>query len=126
MNEIEKFGKLMNQRARQVAGAYKDAPPELGVINGDWSLSVSSLSNTIPKGEYMVTLHLKTENTNENLTITATDGAHSHVQSSSQVEGDHSHVVLVGETIRGIQPGDRVLVVWVGTEPIVVDIVVDS
>lgn len=138
MNEIEKFGKMMHNRARQVAGAAKDTPPELGIINGDWSLSVSSLSNPIPKGEYMVTLHLQTENTGGTLTETAVDGTHSHGPSgghsqyqgsgvhSHTNEGPHKHVVLVGGTIRGVQPGDRVLVVWVGTEPIVVDIVVNS
>ena len=138
MKEIEKFGQMMHNRARQVAGAAKDAPPELGVINGDLSLSVSSLSNSIPKGEYMVSLHLQTANTGGQLTTTASDGLHSHGPSGghSQYQGDgvhshtnegpHTHVVLVSGTIRGVQPGDRVLVIWVGTEPVVVDIVVNS
>ena len=138
MKEIEKFGQMMHNRARQVAGATKDAPPELGLINGDLSLSVSSLSNSIPKGEYMVSLHLQTANTGGQLTTTANDGTHSHGPSGghSQYQGDgvhshtnegpHTHVVLVSGTIRGVQPGDRVLVIWVGTEPVVVDIVVNS
>lgn len=138
MNEIEKFGKMMHSRAQQVAGAAMGAGPELGIINGDGSLSVSSLSNAIPKGEYMVSLHLQTANTGGQLTTTATDGLHSHGPSGSHSqyqgdgthshtnEGSHSHVVLVGGTIRGVQPGDRVLVIWVGTEPVVVDIVVNS
>ena len=138
MNEIEKFGSLLNNRARQVADANKGTGPELGIINGDGSLSVSSLSNPIPKGEYMVSLHLKTANTGGELTKTATDGTHSHGPSGSHSqyqgdgthshtnEGPHSHVVLVSGTIRGVQPGDRVLVLWVGTEPVVVDIVVNS
>lgn len=138
MKEIEKFGQMMNNRAREVSDAGKDTAPELGTINGDWSLSVSSLSNPIPKGEYMVTLHLQTANTGGTLTTTATDGTHSHGPSGSHSqyegsgvhshtnEGPHSHVVLVGATIRGVQPGDRVLVLWVGTEPVVVDIVVKS
>lgn len=138
MNAIELFGLNMTAQARRVADAGKDASPELGVINGDWSLTVGSLGNPIPKGEYMVSLHLQTLNTGEQLTITATDGLHSHGPSgehqqsqyngthSHTNEGPHSHVVLVGSTIRGVQPGDRVLVIWVGTEPIVVDIVVNS
>lgn len=138
MNAIEQFGLNMTAQARRVADAGKDTAPELGIINGDWSLSVASLSNPIPKGEYMVSLHLKTENTGGQLTTTANDGTHSHGPSgghsqyegsgvhSHTNEGPHTHVVLVGATIRGVQPGDRVLVIWVGTEPVVVDIVVNS
>lgn len=138
MNAIELFGLNMTAQARRVADAGKDTSPELGLINGDWSLTVGSLGNPIPKGEYMVSLHLTTLNTNDPLTVTDIDGIHSHGPSGghSQREGDgvhshtneapHRHVVLVGSTIRGIQPGDRVLVIWVGTEPVVVDIVVNS
>lgn len=138
MNEIERLGMTMHKRAQDVSKANKDAAPELGIINDDWSLSVSSLPNAIPKGEYMLSLHLTSKNTDEPLTKTANDGLHSHGPSGShsQREGDgthshtnegpHVHVVLVGETIRGIQPGDRVLVIWAGTEPVVVDIVVNS
>lgn len=138
MSEMEKFGKMINDRSRQVAEANKDQAPELGIINKDLSLSVTSLSNPIPKGDYMVSLHLTTKNTGAVLTTTAADGLHSHGPSGSHSqqtgdgthshnnEGAHSHAVLVGATIRGIQPGDRVLVLWVGTEAIVVDIVTNS
>lgn len=138
MNEIEQFGLNMTAQARRVSDAGKDASPELGTINGDFSLAVGSLGNPIPKGEYMVSLHLHTANTGEQLTTTANDGLHSHGPSgghsqaqydgvhSHTNEGPHTHEVLVSDTIRGVQPGDRVLVIWVGTEPVVVDIVVNS
>ena len=138
MKEIEKLGYMLGEEMRRTAKGQSGVCLELGVINSDLSLSVSSLKNSIPKGDYMITLHLLTKDTNEPLTVTANDGLHSHGPSGSHSqysgsgehshtnEGPHTHVVLVGETIRGLLAGDRVLVAWVGTEPVVVDILISS
>lgn len=135
MNEIEKFGKMINSRVQQVGRAVKDAPPELGVINGDLSLSVSSLKNPIPHGDYMLCRQLTLGPTNADLTVTAVDGRHTVWNPSwpdtppFTVVGkgeDHSHVPLIPETMRWIKPGDRVLVAWVGTEAVVIDLVYNS
>lgn len=38
-------------------------------------------------------------------------------------DGMHQHHVLIPEKMRSIKPGDRVLVAWVGDDPVVVDII---
>ena len=88
-NSIEALGKLMNSQMKRILKGNKDIALELGSIGPYMALNVSSLGNAIPKGDYMMSLHLK-------------------------------------EGARALQPGDRVLVAWVGTEPIVVDIIVSS
>jgi hypothetical protein len=56
---------------------------------------------------------------------TTGDGAHTHPDDDNEMQ--HVHDVLVGDKYRSIKPGDRVLVIWVGTfpdsEPCVVDII---
>lgn len=49
------------------------------------------------------------------------DGQHVHSN-----EGPHVHSVLVPETMRGVQPGDRVLMAWVGRTPVVIDIILPA
>ena len=95
-NSIEDLGKLMNSQMKRISKVNKDIAMEFGTISSNMSLSVSSLGNEIPKGDYMMSLHLQGSN----------DG--------------------LPEQLRGLKPGDRVLVAWVGTEPVVVDILVSS
>ena len=137
-NPIEDLGKLMDSQMKKVAGANKGIAVELGKINANMSLSVGSLANAIPKGDYMVSLRLtissleldtsmtSLETSNENMETGESEG-HKHTISghSHSVDG-HKHTVTLPSQLRSIQPGDRVLVAWVGTEPIVVDIVVSS
>lgn len=97
-NAIEDLGKDMVAQMKQVIMRNSGVTVELGTIGGNMSLSVTSLKNAIPKGDYMVSLHLT----------------------------QASHTINLPAKLRGIQVGDRVVVLWVGTEPIVVDIVVSS
>lgn len=41
-------------------------------------------------------------------------------------EGAHIHDVIIPESMRSIKPGDRVLVVWVGNDAVVVDIILEA
>lgn len=113
-NPIEDLGKMMRNQMREVANANKGLTIELGRINNNMSLSVASLGNAIPSGDYMVSLRLTIGYKTEDLTID-TKGA-----------DGHTHELEIPEKYRGIKPGDRVLVAWAGTEPIVIDIVVSS
>lgn len=47
---------------------------------------------------------------------TRTAGGDSH-------DGEHQHHVLIPEKMRSIKPGDRVLVAWVQSEAVIIDIV---
>lgn len=41
-------------------------------------------------------------------------------------DGAHQHHVLIPETMRWLQPGDRVLCVWVGSDVAVIDIILPA
>lgn len=121
---IEDLGKLMGDQMKNVFEKNKGITVELGTINEDMSLSVGSLANAIPKGDYMLPLHL----TIESLIIDSekveleTRSAEGHTHSIKE----HYHEVELPEVLRALSPGDRVLVAWVGTEPCVIDIMVSS
>ena len=126
-NPIEELGNILQRQMLGMAQAGQVLALELGVITGDLGLSVASLSNVIPKGDYMVSLRLQigslTLNTSGvSLTTETASGPDSHSHSIKS----HNHTVTLPIQLRSIQPGDRVLVAWAGTEPIVVDIVVSS
>lgn len=139
-SNIEKLGSLMQAQMKKTAQGNRTICLELGTINKDLALIVSSLSNPIPRGDYMLCRQLTLGPTHEILTQTkAGQGTHPHgpsgghsqyegsgVHSHPSSEGAHVHDVLIPETMRWIKPGDRVLVAWVGTEAVVIDLVYDS
>ena len=123
-NHIEELGKMLTSHTQNIAKANKGIAVELGSINSDLSLKVASLGNSIPKGDYMVSLHLKVsslELETDSVDLT-TEKAEEHQHT---IDG-HTHNIELPSQLRGLRAGDRVLVAWVGTEPIVIDIVVSS
>ena len=111
MNPIEELANVLDSQVKKtVSAANKNPVLELGTIVGNMALSVSSLGNNIPKGEYMVSFRLTTGD----------------LALKTNVEDDHAHSVTLPSQFRGLQVGDRVLVAWVGTEPVVIDIVTGS
>ena len=111
---------------------------ELGIINGDLSLSVDTLSGTISPKDYMIDLQLTHETyyTYNELNSSA-NAPHVHEGEESQhlqaagngwhvhnTDGLHDH--RVPSVFRRLQPGDRVLVAWVGYEPVIIAIVVSG
>lgn len=130
-SNLSALGNLLNGQMRRVQTAGTKTLLELGKINDDLSLSSDSLTGSIPTGEYMVSLHLK-NNVDDALTTLVGSHAHSggtHAQQTgsgahTHSDGDHAHGLP--QTMRGIKPGDRVLIAWVGVEPVVVDIVVSG
>lgn len=108
-SNIEELGKMLNTHMKNVTSRNTGITVELGTINANMALTVASLGNAIPKGDYMLSLHLKPTGTFQTET---TEG--------------HTHTVTLPDKLRGLKAGDRVIVAWVGTEPIVVDIVVSS
>lgn len=144
-SSLDRFGNLLAGFVRETQAAGSSPPLELGTLNADGSLSVDSLSRSIPKGEYMVGLHLQSVVGGALQTHTAThthdggththsggehaqetgSGAHSH-NGGAHTHSGGAHTHGIPQTMRGLQAGDRVLVAWVGAEPIIVDIVVSS
>lgn len=135
---IEELGILINARMKGVAGANNGIALELGVIGSNMALFVSSLGNAIPKGEYMIARHLtlsslQIDTNSASMTISSAsletneEEAHKHtIESHTHSTDNHSHTATLPDALRGLREGDRVLVAWVGTEPVVVDIVVSS
>ena len=87
MNNIERLGDLLSNRMKETVHGNSSVTAELGTIGSNLSLSVTSIRNSIPKGQYMIS----------------------------------RNVIL-----NGLEKGNRVLVVWVGNEPVVIDVVKGS
>ena len=136
-SNIDRLGIGLSDRMKRSAGAAVPTVLELGTVNGDLSISTDSLSTTIPKGSYMVSLTLTHEtyfsynemNSSAMAPHVHTGGEHGGHESGSgahthNTDGLHDH--RAPSVFRRLKPGDRVLVAWCGAEPVVIDIVVSS
>lgn len=103
-------------------------PLELGTIDGSMNLLVDGLPG--PLQGYMVCRQLTLGAKDEVLTKTKKDGKHVHnlpiTGCALEKDSEHEHEVLIPEKMRKLQPGDRVLVAWAGSIPVVIDIVLDK
>lgn len=54
--------------------------------------------------------------------VTDASDLHTH----PDTEGAHIHAVLIPESMRKLKVGDRVLVAWVGNDPVVIDIILPA
>ncbi len=98
MDNLTAFGEALSQLMLRVRKAGDERTLELGTIGDDLSLAVDSLKDAIPKGDYLLALRLT----------------------------DRGYSQILSEPVRGIRPGDRVIMAWVGGQPIVMDIVAGS
>ena len=87
---------------------------DFGVIQSDGSLLTDEYPISIPKSDYLVCRQLKARSATAQ-TTSATVGDH----------GDHRHSVAISVR-QGLSAGDRVLVAWVRSDPVVVDIILDA
>ena len=134
---IERLGDGLAGRMKKTAQANTPTVLELGIVNGDLSLTVDSLANNIPKGSYMVSLSL-THDTyftyNELNSSTKKPHVHAYGEHEGHESGTGEHIHdkdglhdhRAPSVFRNLEPGDRVLIAWVGHEPIVISIVVSS
>lgn len=104
--------------ASRLAGAFKRLTPDnhnafepdFGSIQGDGSLLTNTYPVAIPASDYLVCASLKKR---EVKTDSSSVGDH----------GGHRHEVTLGS---GLEAGDRVLVVWVANDPVVVDVILPA
>ena len=114
---VNRLGNQLLDRMKQTSQAAVPVTVEFGIINGDMSLSVDSINTPIPQEDYMISLHLAHD------TYNTYEKGHSHSgEDHSHSGGEHVH--RVPSVFRRLEPGDRVLVIWYGHEPVVVDIIV--
>lgn len=129
MDNKQRLGSVLAGRMTKTSREMSPVCTELGTIGANGALSTDSLQTPIPKGEYMVDSRLKCETYNTSKTTHSHNGGnHGGHDSGSgthtHTDGEHTH--RLPDNFRGLQAGDRVLVVWCGNEPIVTAIVVSS
>lgn len=84
---------------------------DFGEIQGNYSLMTNTFPVPIPQGDYSVCRHVG------GLTFEISRGSHDgHGEGGT---GEHMHTVEPP----AIEPGDRVLVAWVQSEAVVVDVI---
>lgn len=116
------------KRMQQVSAS----PPllEFGTIQAGGALMTNSIDEAIPATDYTVLRSLTIGKQGTALTRTrAGDGDHEHSAcptGSGHTGGIHEHTVLVPEKMRSLSPGDSVLVAWVGSEAVVIDIILPA
>ena len=107
---MQRLGNVLADRMNRTAQANSTLPLELGTINGDGSLKTDSLTGNISPADYMVDIRLT---------------AASYETSKITLDGEeHNH--KLPSAFRQLQAGDRVLVAWVGNEPVIVAILVSG
>lgn len=125
---IERFGSLMSNRMKETANEAIPTTAEFAHVNQDMSITPASLGIPIPKGEYMVNLMLTGVKVTNEVEHTHGGGGHGEHLSGDGVHmhsgGKHSHALP--SSLRGIEPGDTVVIVWCGNEPVVLAIAVKS
>lgn len=133
-SNVQRLGEALAGRMKKSAAAAIPTTLELGIINGNLSLTVDSIANPIPQADYMVALHLTHENYySYNELNSSANAPHHHAGGThgghdggngSHTHDDGLHDHRVPSVFRRLEPGDRVLVAWIGYEPVIIDIVV--
>lgn len=125
---FQRLGATLSNRMKRTADGAVPTSIELGVVNSNLSITTDSLQEPIPRGDYMINLMLTGGITTSTESHTHSGGSHGGHESGSGTHshdgGDHSHELPI--TFRGLRVGDRVLVAWCGTEPVVIAIVTSS
>lgn len=110
---------------------------DFGEIQGNGSLMTNTFPAPIPRGDYSVCRGLTFGKAGDILLETNESGAHEHQEGQheghetgdgehSHSGGTHLHNIMIPEKMRSVKPGDRVLVAWVQSEAVVVDIIEKS
>lgn len=118
---LNKLAQVMQERMDRNQQANNGALVlDFGTIQADMSLKTNTFAVPIPQADYHVCRQLTLGPTGSLLTETKTQGQHGgHISG----DGSHDHDIKVPEKMRSIKPGDRVLVAWVQSEAVVIDIV---
>lgn len=120
---MNKLAQVFQERIGRNQGANSALVLDFGTIQADYSLKTNTFSIPIPKSDYHVCRQLTLGPTGAALTSTMTDGTHGgHISGN----GSHHHIISIPEKMRSIKPGDRVLVAWVQSEAVVVDIILPA
>jgi hypothetical protein len=117
---LNKLAQVMQERMKRNQEANGSLVLDFGAIQADMSLKTNTFSIPIPRADYHVCRQLTLGTAGSLLTETKTPGQHGGHMGG---DGSHSHQIKVPEKMRSIKPGDRVLVAWVQSEAVVIDII---
>lgn len=117
----------ISQLAQVVTGRMKkeSVQPtsiEFGTITSGYHLQTDSFPDLIPKTDYMVCRSLTVGKSGKEW-FQVDGGSHGGHESGN---GTHKHVIPVPEVLDQLKPGDRVLVLWMDAEAVVIDVVVPA
>lgn len=118
----KRLANVLANRMKETSNASRRTIIELGTYNMDGSITPDSLRTRIPKGEYMINFMLIDDTFTSADTISISGGAHAQKEGSGYHEhnnvGEHTH--KVPRKLFPLQPNDRILIAWCGTEPVVI------
>lgn len=118
----KRLAHLLSDRMKETSNAAVRTTIELGTYNKDGSITPDSLRVRIPKGEYMINFMLSDDTFTSQDTISISGGAHPQEGGDGSHEhtnvGEHSH--KVPKKLFPLKEGDRILIAWCGTEPVVI------
>ena len=118
MQQVKKdgIGSLARTLKKQIG--KETASPlilDFGDIGPQMELTTNSFPVPIPPDSYKVCRQLTLGAVDDKLTETTLDGG-----------PVHTHDVKVPEKMRSLKPGDTVLVAWIGSDAVIIDIVVEG
>lgn len=136
MEKLKKDGIGSLARTLKNQMANESASPlvlDFGTLGPQMELTTNSFPVPIPPDSYKVCRQLTLGAKDAKLTTTkAGDGKHPHStpctggNTHSGEDGAHTHDVIIPEKMRSIKPGDMVLVAWVGSDAVIIDIVLEG
>ena len=109
---VSKMANVLSSRVSAMIQPNQKSVFDFGTILDDYSLRLNTFPIPLPRTEYLVCRG------------TALPDIDTFAQTDQQM--DHTHDIKTPEYLRGITPGDRVLVAWVGNDAVVLDIVVSA
>lgn len=136
VSNMTKLGNAFTKRMQDSINGNRQVVHELGVVNGDLSITVDSLPEPIAQSDYMIDIRLTHDTYYTFNELNSSQGKpHEHKGQESmhtqaagtgyhvhKTDGLHTH--RIPSVFRKLKSGDRVLVEWVSGEPIVTTIVV--
>lgn len=123
---ISKLANVVSKRINKHTGD-SSLVLDFGEILKDKSLLTNTFPVKIPKGQYSVCRQLTLGPTGNKLTETGkADTGKGRHGGHLGGDGSHEHNISIPEKMRSLKPGDRVLVAWVQSEAVVIDLIETS
>lgn len=118
----KRLASLLANRMKETSNAAVRTTLELGRYNKDHSITPDSLRVKIPKGEYMINFMFRGDVYTAAEVVSLSGGGHAQEGGSGEHvhtnDGEHTH--RLPTQLLPLKEGDRILIAWCGTEPVVI------